>query len=142
MKVSAADVPVLAWKESSPSGSGTTATDIYVRQWEDRQWKELGGPLSAAPGNTPADSPALALDSEGTPIIAWIEEEGTARRVHVRTWTGDAWLPLGTAPSAIPESNGAATVSLQLNTDGTPWVAWDASPGGDPARIFVYRFNR
>ncbi|WP_237081996.1 Ig-like domain-containing protein [Myxococcus xanthus] len=142
LKVSAADVPVLAWKESNPSGSGTTATDIYVRQWEDRQWKALGGPLSAAPGNTPADSPALALDSEGTPVIAWIEEEGTARHVHVRTWTGDDWLPLNTAPSAIPKSNGAATVSLQLDTDGTPWVAWDASPGGGPVRIFVYRFNR
>ncbi|WP_240462565.1 hypothetical protein [Myxococcus sp. CA018] len=62
--------------------------------------------------------------------------------MHVRAWTGDAWLPLGPAPSAIPGSNGAATVSLQLDTDGTPWVAWDASPGGAPARIFVYRFNR
>lgn len=142
LKLSSEDAPVIAWKESNPSGSGTTATDIHVRRWEDRQWRALGGPVSAVPGNTPADSPALALGSKGTPVIAWIEEEGSHKRVHVRTWNGESWLPLDNAPSEIPESNGAATVSLQLDAAGTPWVAWDASTDGNPSRIFVYRFNR
>ncbi|AEI66029.1 hypothetical protein LILAB_20645 [Corallococcus macrosporus] len=142
LRLSSTEVPVLAWQESNPTGTGMTAADIHVRRWEDRQWKPLGGRISANPGETPADNPALALDSDDTPIIAWSESDGTNRRVHVRKWTGEDWLSLGGAPSEIPESAGAATVSLQLDEEGTPWVAWDASANGGPSRIFVYRFNR
>ncbi|WP_426750835.1 Ig-like domain-containing protein [Myxococcus sp. Y35] len=142
LRLSSANVPVLAWKESNPAGSGTTATDIHVRRWENLEWKPLGGRISATSGETPAESPSLALHNDGTPVLAWVEGSGTGKRVHVRQWNGEDWVTLDGAPSDIPESTGAAQVSLQLDKAGTPWVAWDGSRDGTPARIFVYRFNR
>ncbi len=142
LRLSSANVPVIAWKESNPSGSGTTATDIHVRRWENLEWKPLGGRISATSGETPADNPALALHEDGTPVLAWIEDSDTVKRVHVRQWNGEDWVTFDDAPGDIPESTGAAQVSLQLDASGTPWVAWDGSADGTPARIFVYRFNR
>jgi hypothetical protein len=57
-----------------------------------QQVTPVGTPLAADPA-LPAGAPAVEVDADGKPVVAWIE----GGMVHVRRWDGAAWLPLGEA---------------------------------------------
>ncbi len=135
--------PVIAWAETNPVGSPSTAADIHVRRWKDGRWLAVGPALSATAGNTPAEQPSLALDAKGDPIVAWRESDGSSNKVYVRRWTSSGWQPLNGASSAIPDSSNAYGPSLALNGNGIPFVAWEAVPsGGSKSNVYLYRLNQ
>jgi Bacterial Ig-like domain/Bacterial Ig domain len=74
--------PIVAW-----AGTDGSTTNIYVHRWVNGHWELLGDVLSANPGQTGAAHPALRIDNEGVPIVAWDEADGPinkqTRNVHM-----------------------------------------------------------
>src|SRR5262245_2754067 len=86
--------PVIAWVENK---------DIYLRQWDGAVWVELAGSATGegvSSGTGRSSFPAVAVDAEGHPVVAWDAADPGKSRIFVRRWTGSAWIELG-APGAI-----------------------------------------
>ena len=118
----------LAWRQSQP------LDDVFVRRWSGSDWVAVGEPLSANPGATGAWNPSLAIGADNELVIAWSEEDATVATfpeyVHVHSWDGQSWLPLGGALSAVPGSfAGVSRPTLQTGPDGAPVVAWNEWDG-------------
>ncbi|NVI97283.1 Ig-like domain-containing protein [Myxococcus sp. AM009] len=134
--------PLVVWSETTPNGPTGTAANVYVSRWDGSQWVSLGSGLSATPGNTPADHPSLAMAPDGTPMVAWRESDGATNRVHVRQWAGFEWRALHGSSNVLPDATSVGSLNLQVDADGIPWVACEATAEDGHPRIFVYRFNR
>jgi hypothetical protein len=96
-------------------------------------------------GRTAASAPVLVLDAQGTPYVAWVEQEPGStfsdKVVSVRRWNGTAWESLGgrinqndiglhTGPGLAIDSTGAAVVAF---------VEWEDS--GNDSMAWVYRWD-
>ena len=80
--------PTLVWTEA-----GSDATYVHVASWTGSGWDTSYPPLDATPGSTPATYPHVRIDKSGRPVVAWIENTGTAgvTDVFVARWTGSIW---------------------------------------------------
>jgi hypothetical protein len=71
--------PIVAW-----SGFSSAERSISVSRWTGTAWQAMGEPLSAASGvSTAAFKPALALDKNGRPLVAWQESDGSVSNIYV-----------------------------------------------------------
>ena len=134
------DRPHAAWREL-PSGSGSD-WNVRVARYDDAtsSWTPLGGVLDTVATN-PAGEPSLAIDPLGRPLVAWHENDGGNRDVHVRRWepSVDDWVALGGVLDRDPARN-AFEPRLALDADGYPVVAWHESVGG-VFSVFAARYN-
>lgn len=134
------DRPHAAWREL-PSGSGSD-WNVRVARYDEAtdSWTPLGGILDTVATN-PAGEPSLAIDPLGRPLVAWHENDGGNRDVHVRRWepSVDGWVALGGVLDRDPERN-AFEPRLALDADGYPVVAWHESVGG-VFSVFAARYN-
>lgn len=103
-----------AWLE----GDVYTSQVIVKRQSGDR-WIPMGRPLSRH-GPTYVTSPQLALDPQGRPVVAWLEDAGGRDTLFTSRWTGERWEALGGSVS----TGFASAPSFTLTRDGQPVVAW------------------
>jgi len=108
---------VLAWGEylRKPDGSRLT-----VRAWTGTTWSR------SAPFNDLKQfsrTPALALNSAGNPVVAWLQGDVLASDVLVSRWTGEQWERLGPAVNRRGRTYLAST-RLVLDRAGRPVVAW------------------
>ena len=129
----------LTWVEDGPGG-GPAA--LQVRRWDGGAWIEHeagAGSLNADPGS-PAASPALRLDQDGLPVVAWREAIAPGRAIFVRRFDGATWsAPLG-GPLAGPVGAPSAP-SLALATGGSPIVAWAEPDAAGTERAFVQAWS-
>lgn len=72
--------PVVAWTAGSPVGN------VYIKRWTGVAWESLGGALSALPGFSSASTPALQLNADGYPVVAWSEVFDTDGGVYVASF--------------------------------------------------------
>jgi hypothetical protein len=128
--------PVVAWRDDT-SGNA----EIYLRRWDGAAWVEVGG--SATAGGISGDSalsaePALALDGQDRPVVAWFEESSGQYAIRLRRWTGTRWEDLGEGLSA--GSVRSVNPTLALDAVGNPVVCWHGFPpgAGAAARREVY----
>ncbi|PTL82598.1 Ig-like domain-containing protein [Vitiosangium sp. GDMCC 1.1324] len=71
--------PLIAW-----SGYAAPETSIWVSRWNGTTWQPVGPRLSAETGiSTAGFQPALALDKNGQPLVAWHESDGAVSNVYV-----------------------------------------------------------
>jgi hypothetical protein len=103
--------PVVAWHEQDAAG-----TRVYLRRWEGRAWRDLGGPVGAG------GWPALALDAADQPVVAWI-----GRTLGVSRWNGSVWTTL---PELPPEAQ-VAKHGLEVDRKGHPILAWRTKSTGE-----------
>lgn len=133
--------PVVVW-EDNRSGDW----EIYVRRWDGSNWVEMGSG-SATDGGISNNSsgsgiPALALDLDGNPIVAWHDDGGGNLDIYARRWNGSAWTEMGGSAtgggiSATDDLSGSPSVAVMA--DGSPVVAWDEGFYG--ANIYLRRWN-
>lgn len=134
------DGRVLAvWLGGDWAGRGAS---FYAALWTGTAWEDLAstvqvhGGVSRTPGAS--DHAAVALDSKGRPVVAWLEASpgSDVRQVYLRRWNGEAWEELGGSahgggvsgektdpPNVI---SGVYSVSLALTREDRPVVAWFA----------------
>ena len=80
--------PVVAWDDDS-----TGELEVYVRRWDGLGWAELGpeGASGGGVSKTPderSDKSALAVDSRGSPVLAWQDAPEGVAQIYVRKWSG------------------------------------------------------
>jgi hypothetical protein len=67
LQINALGQPMVAWTDGNPS-------NVYIKQWTGTEWQSLGGPLNAMPDPySSVNSPALQINAEGYPAVAWSE---------------------------------------------------------------------
>lgn len=132
------DVALAVDREGAPSVVSSEYYGGYQRlfayMWDDGAWQPLARPVPGPSGNTFTYSvePALALDGDGLPVVAWYEESPSLQRgVHVQRWSDDAWQIVGDAPiaemtDALPTDRAP---SLALDSADRPVVAWSEADG-------------
>lgn len=117
----------IAWVEEA----STMVFRIHLKQWTGSAWTELGtgsatgsGVSGSTPSSRSALYPALAVRTDGTPVVAWQDQDtgiDAEAEVHVRQWTGSAWAELGSG------SDGSTGISQTAGSRSLyPAVACDA----------------
>jgi parallel beta-helix repeat protein len=137
----AAAVQYVAWADNRDGNY-----QIYVASDSSSGWAQLDG--SAQGGgitnsNNTSLSPSIALDSAGSPVVAWTESGDIDVAEFNPTANGGqgAWVALGSSLSTGGISNtGDASNPQIVNTASGPVVAWlDTSSGA--ANVFAREFN-
>jgi hypothetical protein len=128
------NVPVVAFTDND----GTT-DNILVKRWnpDSSSWDTLGGTL------TNMNSPSLAVDGSGNPVMAWTRTLNGQSDVYVMRWDGAAWLSLGGSLDRRASSNATAP-ALALDNTGNPYVVWQeafVNPGSTSEDIYVKRWD-
>ncbi|WP_147448955.1 Ig-like domain-containing protein [Corallococcus terminator] len=82
----------------------------------------LGAPRAAHPTDSDVEAFSFQLDSAGNPLVAWVEADATG--VHVERWNGTVWQALGNPLKGAAGEPNATDCVLQLDSAGTPLVAW------------------
>lgn len=97
--------------------------------------------LPTAPGA--ASAPAIAMDSDGRPAVAWSQRNGGEPCIYLLKWTGERWVELGGSASGRGLSNTTGTAlapSIQIDANGYPVVAWQDLTSGN-YEIYLKRWN-
>ncbi|HEX8536627.1 MAG TPA: hypothetical protein VF664_04135, partial [Cystobacter sp.] len=123
---------------------------VYVFQWNESAWTQLGAPMEAGTGLGAARNPSLAIDRFGRAVVAWDAYNApsssiTRGTVHVFRYEAGQWRRLGGVLNRTPENDYivAEDPSLVVDPiDGTPSVAWiDQSWTTTNRTIFVARWS-
>ncbi|AZI42485.1 hypothetical protein EHF33_06755 [Deinococcus psychrotolerans] len=126
--------PVLAWGEylRKPYGSRLT-----VRKWDGQtSWvrSEAFNDIKAF-----SRTPALATDSAGRAVVAWLQGEVLTSNVYVSRQTSSTWEKLGGSLNRHPQRYLAST-RLVLDDKEQPIVAWLEDLGGQDT-LYASRWN-
>lgn len=124
---------------------------IYVKQWNGSSWVALGNGLG-----TPAYDPALAIDSQNRPVVAFsaclTDPEGVrcnAYGIYVKRWNGTAWVLLGDILSVFPPQpdypggsiiprSSAISPTIAIDSLDRPIVVWEETERRNSSVSHVY----
>jgi len=132
LAVDAQDHRAVVWLE----GDGARS-DVQVKSWSGAAWQTLGGPLNIRP-NTFTFAPTVKLDSQGNPVVAWLEDRSGVDTLFVKRWNGSSWTRLGDALN-VNAGQFADRPSLTVMDDGRPCVAW-AEGGENTKGVYLQCF--
>jgi hypothetical protein len=95
---------------------------LRVARWSGTAWEALGPDVAVSDDTYSPGVPALELDAEGRPLVAWSHASQTGQSLRVARWTGQDWNVKAVAESPIPGSNGWYTIGF--HPDEGVVVAW------------------
>jgi hypothetical protein len=140
--------PIVSWATWSEAGAPR------VTRWTGAAWDGLGGSnaapgVSATDGEIPFGAQALAVDSLGTPVVAWLDDmdrPGTSQGwpIYLRQWSGTAWSELGAWPYGSGLSDTPRTSrmpALAMDASGVPAVAWLERTEAGPEQVYLKQWN-
>ena len=96
--------------------------------------------------NVDARNPALAVDGQGNPVIAWVEVMNGSYQAFVKRWNGKAWSTLGGSLNIVKSYN-AFEVALTIDRSNAPVVAWaerstiNEGKANGPGKVHVARWD-
>ncbi|BDG09376.1 Ig-like domain-containing protein [Anaeromyxobacter paludicola] len=133
LRLDGAGRPVVAWQEAAGPGQ----TVVRVRRFTGASWSEplgdrLGGEALAA------SAPALALDAEERPVLAWAEPVDGTVQVRAAVFADGGWAALGAPVSAGP---GLSAHSPSLATGGGSLFLATVDATGGMESIQVRRWD-
>jgi hypothetical protein len=103
-------------------------------------WSPVGTFLSGSGINgSDAEGADIALDSNGFPVVAWVESNGSVFNIYVKRWDGTTWQAVGGTISAVGGLTDSFKPSLALDSSGNPVVAF-REDDGSVNNIYVFRF--
>lgn len=102
--------------------------------WAD--WIQTGGALNTDSAHSAA-KPFLAVN-QGTPYVAWAENNGSAFLGYVKYFNGSSWQPV--AGILNVNSGHTAGSTVLAFSAGTPYVAWQEE-NGVSAQVYVKRYT-
>ena len=124
-----ADRPVVAYEERWSSSDER----IFVKRLESGSWSQLG---SAVDSSQYAFRPDLAIDQNGLPVVAWVENNGSYDEVRVKRWTGTSFTGVGGALNIGADN--ADEPDVEINSDHEITVAWEEYDGSDYNIYYAY----
>jgi hypothetical protein len=81
----------LSWEEQLELGK---AVQLYVSEWDGRNWSSLGSSLNADSAEGTASHSSMAL-AQHAPIVLWNEVRlGELQQTYGKQWNGSVWLSL------------------------------------------------
>jgi len=126
MRADAAGNLVLAWLEDGVGYTNPPIPDrLQVARWSGTAWEALPD-VAVTVGDDSVSIPALDLDAEGRPLVAWNHYEDNTQSLRVARWTGQEWnvtvVEEVSAPLLGWFSKGSSTIGFHP-TEGVV-VAW------------------
>ncbi len=122
--------------------------NVYIRGWIGEVWLEVGEGSASEDGisdNSPGNSidPSLAIDSFGSPYVAWQNEK--SGEIYVRTKIGNnyLWSEIGShsaSEGGISNTSFALHPSIAVTIDGTPYIAWEDGSSGN-TEIYIRQWD-
>jgi len=146
LAVPADGLPIVAWVENRGSSPGHVdeESDLYVRRFNGTYWESVGTGSASTGGVSQSGhvhSPTLALDSQGRPVVAWVDgADARAAQVHVRRFNGTSWVEVGDGSATgagVSNSCATATKPTLRVGGGQICVAW--TEAGEHAQQVVMR---
>jgi hypothetical protein len=133
LALTASGTPYVAWNECATvviPWDACTNYNIFVKHWNGSSWVNVGNALDKGVTNN-ATEPALAIGSDGLPVVTWQENGGAsgiyppseAYDIIVKKWNGFSWVQLGGALEVDPNEIGLVPV-IAINKQNRPVVAW------------------
>jgi hypothetical protein len=89
----------LSWEEQSKLNQHP---QLYVSQWNGKEWSALGGSLNIAPSRGSVAHSSIAV-SGSAPVVLWNEVQiGQLQQTYMKRWDGSIWVsyPSSAAPGA------------------------------------------
>jgi hypothetical protein len=90
MVLDSAGLPVVAYIERLPGDVGR----LFVKRFDGQDWRIVGDYALNAGSNTAASDPALALDEDDQPIVAFSQGNGLFQNLYVARFAAGAWVRL------------------------------------------------
>lgn len=137
------DRPIVAWLVAPDTGNGFGDECIFLKQWDGKQWIELGGSASGTGIRTlkkgQMNNLGLALDSKMRPIVSCADDEGS--RIYLNRWDGAKWVEF--VPSGLGASAERAFCFPVIRTDkqGNLFIAWVDRTEEDAVKVRVKKIN-
>lgn len=129
--------PIIAWTENL----GTEFNNyIHVAQWNGETWERLGGSEGIVPERPHAWDVALALTSDGRPVVATsMDPEDAEGGIQVYQWTHEQWQRIG--PPVYDSLYSVRTPQLALDSLDNPTIALAHPAAEMRGRIVVWRWT-
>ena len=107
---------------------------VMVKMYNGTDWVTVGSPEFSL---SMIYYPYLVLDSNDTPYVAYIEQGtlGIDKSATVMKYTGGAWVPVGSAGFS-PYTTWS--LSLALDSNGTPYVSYEDGSQGNHTTVMKY----
>lgn len=122
---------VVAWQDYSGG-----IRSIYVKKWNGTAWVEMGAGSASGGGISsefnPAENPAILIDSDGNPIIAF---EGSNHLgygeicIYVKKWNGTSWILLGQSELGASSSRYCYKPAIAIGTNGNTVISYTYAAG-------------
>ena len=158
LTIDSSDNPHIAWTMMNPI---TNAADNHYAYWDGTNWVTINGavydPLTGNSNisNSPGASslPALILDDNNNPHIAWAEYSPVNADIIYIHWNGTNWLCANGSiynPFLLPPNPANVSIdmlfstypSLQLDSNGIPHIAWtELNPATNGAQMYYVRWG-
>lgn len=123
-----------AWIEEDKN----KVNQVYVKEWDGSEWKQIGGSLNADP-QYPAATPVISCDKSFL-YAAWTElSSNNVSHLYVKQWDGNSWRHIG---DKINNDAGrhALTPSLVTVKSGV-YLAWSEYDKDGVAQLYVSQWN-
>ncbi len=121
------DEPIVAWFHRAAA----RAYELRLLRWDGDAFGPVGGDPVVVDGFgailTGARAPALAVDADGHPVVAWTDERTGQYEIYLRRWDGSEWVDdAGVASGGGVSNSTAASIHPWLaSRAGRTCLAWD-----------------
>src|SRR3989304_1479773 len=123
-----------AWTEADEKKDN----QVYVREWNGSEWKQIGGSLNADP-LSPGSNPVISGDKSSL-YAAWTElSSNNVSHLYVKQWDGNSWRLIGDKINKDAERH-ALTPSLITDKNGV-CLAWSEYDKNGIAQLYVSHWD-
>jgi len=100
------------------------------------------GKIAHSTTTTSSYETRLCVDSQGRPVVGWMEYDGTSAGIWVNRWSGTDWVSLvSPALSAQPGSTNSQIATITTDGVDAPVVVWQEPDSSSVTRLYVARIS-
>ncbi len=122
------------WNEED----GNKINQVYVKEWDGSEWKQLGGSLNAGQ-LYPASTSVISSDKSSL-FVAWTEiGSNNVSHLYVKQWDGNSWRLIG---DKMNKDAGRHALTPSIVTGkSSVYLAWSEYDKNGVAQLYVSQWN-
>ncbi len=125
---------LVAWREMNSNDQG----EIHAARFASGVWQPLGGSISTPVPGQDVDLPVIAVGAPG-PVLVWRERLNAGADLQVRRWDGNAWQPMGSAPTLFASAQTTGILSHAITSAVSGEIVIAAVRRAGPVTSFEVR---